>query len=153
MVLAIPFFVRGIYLIVKQTTGLDDIMIKSLQDDTFLAPFIMFVYITITDLVPITTQLVSMFVVVDAKDLKLDMIYSQYNEESVSISTIYKMAPKVSQASQGTQRSSSQASMKYDVHSTVLINNSKEAGFSFLGAVDKKNTHSVGDDYESDDNF
>jgi len=63
------------------------------------------------------------------------------------------MAPKVSQASQGTQRSSSQASMKYDVHSTVLINNSKEAGFSFLGAVDNKNTHSVGDEYESDDNF
>ncbi|CAI2371947.1 unnamed protein product [Moneuplotes crassus] len=133
LVLSIPFLVRVIYLIVKRTSNMDRFMNLSVMDDTFAAPLVMLFYIIIADLVPIGSQLMSTVVVVDSKDLHLHKIYEKYVEESTTIEKNISVMTIASSSQCGSIRGSSE---NFDVKSLVFINNSKEAGISFLGTKD-----------------
>jgi hypothetical protein len=50
----------------------NDELSKSVQDDTWLAPFIYFSFIIVSDLIPMTSQIASMLVVVDEGDFSQD---------------------------------------------------------------------------------
>jgi len=65
-ILSIPFIIRSIYnfgSIIFDIEG--ELLIPSLQNNTWTAPTIYFFYIVVADLLPITSQLVSMLVVND----------------------------------------------------------------------------------------
>ena len=69
LVLSVPSIIRAIYNIFSAVFNLDNNVIgKSIEDNTWVAPIIYFFFITVADLFPITSQLVSMFVVNDSVD-------------------------------------------------------------------------------------
>ena len=64
-VLSFPFIVRGIYIIVKLLVNINSQLTDSIRDNTWLSPIVTFLFILIADIVPITSQLASMLVVID----------------------------------------------------------------------------------------
>lgn len=78
LMLSIPFIVRATYILLRILTDVDEMFEKSIQNDTLYAPIMSLVIITISDLVPITSQLSSMLVVVDENDFN-----SKYSETSM----------------------------------------------------------------------
>jgi hypothetical protein len=74
-VLCIPLFTRSIYNLLWQVTDFDDQMEHSIEDDTILAPLITFFFILTADFVPITSQLISMLVIVDDAGSKRETGY------------------------------------------------------------------------------
>lgn len=77
--LSIPFFVRALYNFIRRITYLDEIMDDSIRDDTLLAPLVTFFFIIIADLIPITSQLVTMLVSLDGTNK--GRFISEYNGE------------------------------------------------------------------------
>ena len=71
IVLAVPFMIRSLYILIIKIVDMDDKMQNSIKDDTSLAPLMTFFVILISDIVPITAQLTSMLVVVDKRDYNL----------------------------------------------------------------------------------
>ena len=64
-ILSIPFIIRWAYNLIGAIIHIDaEIMQPSIIDDTWTAPVVYFFYIVIADLLPITSQLISMVVVV-----------------------------------------------------------------------------------------
>jgi hypothetical protein len=65
-ILSIPFMIRVIYNVVGAIVHIDaKVMQPSIDKDTVVAPIVYFWYIVIADLLPIASQLISMFVVID----------------------------------------------------------------------------------------
>lgn len=88
-VLWIPLFVRTLYNLIWQVTDFDDEMNRSIKDDTLLAPLITFFFILTADFVPITSQLVSMLVIIDENDKQRGtMFQSGIHEDSEYIETL-----------------------------------------------------------------
>lgn len=67
-ILAGPFIVRGTFMILEFTVDLNEILDHSIRANTWLAPIIYFSYITVADILPMTSQLATMLVVVDEED-------------------------------------------------------------------------------------
>lgn len=67
-VLAIPFMFRSTYILIRIVSTIDQTYTNSILNDTVLAPILMIVVVGIFDLIPITSQLASMLVVIDNKD-------------------------------------------------------------------------------------
>lgn len=64
--LSIPFMIRWLYNFIGAIIHIDSkVMQPSIEDDTWTAPIVYSVYILVADLLPITSQLVSMVVVTD----------------------------------------------------------------------------------------
>jgi len=90
-VLSIPFLIRALYNIIRKSTNLDEQIDNSIRDDTWFAPIILFLFILIADIVPITSQLVSMLVVVGKEDTNnrfTELEHKSENEESEYINSI-----------------------------------------------------------------
>jgi len=65
-ILSLPFLIRCAYNVIGAIIHIDShIMRPSIEKNTWVAPIIYTVYIVIADLLPITSQLISMLVVVD----------------------------------------------------------------------------------------
>ena len=78
--LSIPFLVRSAYNLLAYIFMLQTkVLNHSIQNDTWTAPIIYFVFILVADLLPITSQLVSMIVVID------DLQHSSVKNNQVEI--------------------------------------------------------------------
>ena len=129
--ISIPFFVRSIYLLIRQVTSFDDRMQESVNNDTPLAPIVTFLFIFIADIIPITSQLVSMMVVVDTQDLgkhKEDEITQVMTEESEYINAAINSLS-------GTNKGSFMSEGSNGSKRKYLVNGSKEysGGIVFSG--------------------
>lgn len=89
-VLAVPFLVRASYILIRKIADMDRRLIDSIRHDTALAPVITFLVILISDLVPITSQLVSMLVVVDNRGYNDVTQNAGYQERTESEDSYYK---------------------------------------------------------------
>lgn len=67
-VLSIPFVIRAAFMFLRLILEVSQELDDSVHEDTWFAPTIYFLYIAVADLVPITSQLASMLVVIDEKD-------------------------------------------------------------------------------------
>jgi hypothetical protein len=73
-VLSIPFLIRFVYNLFGSIYHFDaEVMIPSIKNDDYVAPVVYFIFITLADIFPITSQLVSMLVVLD----KYKVIYER----------------------------------------------------------------------------
>lgn len=86
-ILSVPFIIRSLFAGLRLVLNLGHILYVSIMDNTWTAPIIYFVYIIISDLLPITAQLASMLVVNDV-DEPGD---TDENESLVSGSTVDKV--------------------------------------------------------------
>lgn len=88
-VLSIPFIVRALFNLLEISIDINDHLSQSVLDNTWLAPIVTFLYIVVSDLLPITSQLASMLVVVDEKDLSLNnsLLIAENTEEGNSLPT------------------------------------------------------------------
>lgn len=81
-ILSIPFIIRWAYNLIGAIIHIDaEVMQPSIIDDTWTAPIVYFFYIIIADLLPITSQLISMVVVVSDVNND-DMISSTIDKRS-----------------------------------------------------------------------
>lgn len=76
-IMIVPFFFRVIFNILNMIIQINDDLDRSISKNTWLAPFIYFTYILITDIVPMTAQISSMLVVINQDD------FSQGLKESI----------------------------------------------------------------------
>lgn len=64
----------------EMTLDVNEELNKSIENNTWLAPAIYFIYILLADLVPMTSQIVSMLVVVKEKDFNQAAMSSKEDE-------------------------------------------------------------------------
>ena len=65
-IISIPFIIRSVYNTISTSFNFDaKVLGPSIRDNTWTAPIVYFFYIVLADLLPITSQLVSMLVVND----------------------------------------------------------------------------------------
>lgn len=80
---------RTLYNLIWQVTDFDDEMNNSIKEDTLLAPLVTFFFILTADFVPITSQLVSMLVIIDEGDgQRGTQFQSRIHEDSEYIETL-----------------------------------------------------------------
>ena len=63
--LSFPYIIRALFVVLKLSIDTNHILVDSIDDDTWTAPIVYFIYIASADLLPITAQLASMLVVVE----------------------------------------------------------------------------------------
>lgn len=67
-ILTIPFLLRAIFNLMNICLDVNEKLSQSISDNTWLASIVYFVFIIISDLIPMTSQIASMLVVVDERD-------------------------------------------------------------------------------------
>jgi hypothetical protein len=77
-ILAGPFIVRGAFMILEFSLGLNGMLNESIRDNTWLAPVVYFAYILVADILPMTSQLATMLVVIDEEDFGGGVKQSMY---------------------------------------------------------------------------
>ena len=76
--LSFPYIIRAIFVILKLSINTEHILSDSINDNTWTAPIVFFIYIASADLLPITAQLASMLVVVDPPPGTFSFPYSDF---------------------------------------------------------------------------
>lgn len=71
-IISIPFIIRGLFTLFEIILKINEKLNESRLEDTMLAPIVYFLYIFITDIVPIASQLSSMLVIMDDADMSLN---------------------------------------------------------------------------------
>ena len=108
-VLSVPFLIRAIYNIFSAVLNLDSVVIKnSIEENSWVAPLLFLFYITVADLFPITSQLVSMFVINDDVDDSRSKCFGlkseDTTEENLNIWEVDRLS-SLSKTKQGQQQS------------------------------------------------
>lgn len=120
-------------------------MDNSIRDDTLLAPFIVFFFILIADILPIASQLITMMVTMDAKDSgRRD---TEYDGGHMYEGSEYYNAVLHAVSSSGT---GSFLSEQEEPKKQLMINGSREfsGGINFLA---KQASNNSGNHNSSDD--
>jgi hypothetical protein len=68
-VLSIPFIIRAVFNIFQEIVDINETLGSSINNNTMLAPIVYFVYILGVDIIPMTSQLTTMLVIIDQDDV------------------------------------------------------------------------------------